>query len=310
MERGESMLPYRACVRSAAALALGTVALVFGAGRSLPARAVPAGAVSHVVVGARSAALGSTTAGGGSVGSDGIWAGVTLTDGVWIPGSSGCNWGPYAGGTNLDTVPGGGVPSMVRNGVRYQLFVRVCPNQPVRTVWVPDVPPTFLATAGRSVLARTVPPPTARLAPPAHRGVVHVGTWFWTDPAVWRPVSVTASIPTTTGVMWVTTTATPSVLRLDPGDGRWGSGAQRCVGPGVPWLSVFGDEMASPMGCTYTYRHASVRAVGRRAFPARMAIEWEVTWRASTGAMGRGGRIESATAVPITVREVQALGVE
>ncbi len=280
------------------AVLCGTVALVVGVGRAAPVRA------AIDVTGS------SSTSAGGITDDDRIWAGVTLVEGAWTPGSSSCTWGAYAGGTNLDTVPGSGVPSMTVRGVRYQLFVRVCPDQAVRAVWVPDIPPSYLARLASSVLARTVPSPPARFAPPAHRGVVRVGTWFWTDAGVWRPVAVTAAVPTTAGAMlWATTTATPAVLRLDPGDGRWGSGPRRCVGPGVAWLPLFGDRLPSPVGCSYTYRHPSVRAPGRQVFPARLVIEWEVTWRASNGTTGRAGRIESLRRVPVTVREVQALGV-
>ena len=271
---------------------LGSITLLVGVSRAAPAHAA------------------SSSIGGGITDDERIWAGVTLVEGAWTPGSSSCTWGAYSGGTNLDTVPGAGVPSMTLRGVRYQLFVRVCPNQPVRAVWVPDVPPVYLARLASSVLARTVPGPRAHLAPPAHRGVVHVGTWFWTDVSVWRPVSVTAAVPTTSGaLLWVTTTATPSILRLDPGDGRWGNGPQRCAGPGMAWVPFFGDRLPSPVGCTYTYRRPSVRAAGRQVFPARLVIEWEVTWRASNGTSGWSGRIESAQRVPVTVREVQALGV-
>lgn len=265
-------------------------------------------------VGVHRASPARAALGGGTDGAESIWAAVSVFSGQWVPGSFPCAWSPYAGGSSIDTIPPDGPPERTVNGVLHRLFIRVCPDAAVRAVWVPVVPPTFLATAATNVLSRMVPRPAVHLAPPADRGVVHVGMWFWTNPMQWVPVSVTAAVPTTTGVLWVTTTATPTALIWWPGESRAVDDPRAglpvvCAGPGLRWLAAFGDRWPSPTGCTYTYRHSSVRAPAGRAFSARLSIRWRVTWRSSTGAMGSGGQLLSSTASEVVVREIEALGV-
>lgn len=265
-------------------------------------------------VGVDHAAPARAALGGGTDGSDSIWAAVSVFSGQWVPGSFPCVWSPYAGGSSIDTIPPDGPPERTVNGVLHRLFIRVCPDAAVRAVWVPVVPPTFLATAATNVLSRMVPRPAVHLAPPADRGVVHVGMWFWTDPMQWVPVSVTAALPTSTGVLWVTTTATPTALVWSPGESRADHDLRAgvpvaCAGPGLPWLPAFGDRLPSLTGCTYTYRHSSASAPSGRAFSARLSIRWRVTWRSSTGATGSGGQLVSSTASQVVVREIEALGV-
>ena len=269
---------------------------------------VPAAMVARATSGAGGGG-GSGGSGGGTDGG-GIWAGVTYAWGTWSGGSSTCTWSHFMGDSNGGGTPGADFNERRENGVLYRLFMRVCPTGQ-RLVWVPQVPPQVIQHWASAFLLRWLPRPAVHLAPPAGHLVVTVPTWFWTDWTSWRPVSVTVSIPTPSGVMWVTTTAVPRRLLFEPGDaGR--SGAVVCPGPGVPWIPAFGDEMSSPTGCEYTYQHSSQRREGGAIvsghIAARLSIEWTVTWRASTGAAGSGGSIRTSTPAPVSVREIHAVG--
>jgi len=246
--------------------------------------------------------------GGGGNGSSGIWAGVSYYWGEWSGTRSACSWSEFVGNTHLDPVPDARPPQHSIPGVRYVLFVKAC-SDGYRFVWVPQLPPQFVAQGNSSLLSRWLPLPALRTSPPSGRVVVKVPMWFWVDASVWHPVSVTAWVPTPAGPLWVTTTATPVSLEFQPGDGRWGTGTVRCAGPGIPWLGLLEDGVPSPTGCDYTYRHSSVRAAGGRAFPARLTVVWHVTWRSSTGAVGSGGRLRTSAVGGITVRELEGLGI-
>lgn len=264
-------------------------------------------AASAVIVPLSVIARAST--GGGSTGSSGIWAGVSYYWGEWVGTRSNCTWSAYLGSSDLAGLPGGAPPPRTINGINYRLFVRVCPAGN-RLVWVPQVQPRLIDHWNASLLTRWLPRPALHMAPPARRVVVHVSTWFWTDVTVWKPVSVTAWIPTPEGPLWVTTTAVPTRLEFDPGDGGWGSGTVSCVGPGVPWFAGFGDGLPSPLGCDYTYRHSSVLAANRSTFAARLSIVWSVSWRASTGAGGPAGELRTTSTAAVTVNEIEGIGVQ
>ena len=121
-------------------------------------------------------------------------------------------------------------------------------------------------------------------------------------------MSVTAWIATPSGVLWSTTTATPASLLFDPGDAAWGTGPVTCSGPGTPWTTDRGATATSPDGCDYTYRHSSVRGPDGSTFPSVTTIVWSGSWTSSTGAGGVIGPIRTWTGVPVTVREIQAVG--
>lgn len=255
-----------------------------------------------------SSAGGAGSGAGGSTGTSGIWAGVSYYWGEWSGSRSTCTWNEFVGNTHLDQVPDAQPPQHPIPGVRYVLYIKSCADG-YRFVWVPQLPPRIVAQGNSSLLSRWLPLPTLHTSPPPSGVVVKVPMWFWTDATAWHPVSVTAWIPTPTGPLWVTTTATPVSMELNPGDGRWGSGTVRCMGPGVPWIGVLEDAVPSPMGCDYTYRHSSVRAVGGARFVARLTIVWNVTWRSSTGAGGSGGQLRTSSVAPITVRELEGVGI-
>lgn len=190
--------------------------------------------------------------------------------------------------------------------IRYQLYDFTCSDREPATsyYWIPQVSTETLATEASSVLYDNIPAPWGEFAPPAHRGVVKIGLWFWVNPIIWVPLSVTVWVPTPSGPITVTTTATPKKLKFQPGDGDLGSGEVECTGPGRWWLPIYGDSLESP--CMYTYQHSSaLHSSG--AFPAKLGIQWRVTWRSNTGASGTLNDVTVNASHQIVVREVQAL---
>jgi hypothetical protein len=243
--------------------------------------------------------------GGGVLPPGAIWAGV----GFHLGGSSGtgtsCTWTGFGGDTTIDTQSGPVTTTTVIAGVTYRLYLRSCPGGAVGLVWIPELTPPGLSQQARSYLEALLPRPVVATAPPAAAAIVGVGMWFWTDPSRWRPVSVTAWVPTPTGILWATTTAVPSGLEFVPGDG---STPRRCGGPGDRWTGSAGDRVDPASGCVVTYHHAS-STTASGTWDASLAIDWTVTWVASTGQRGVAPMLRTEVAVPVTVREIQALGV-
>lgn len=268
--------------------------------------------VSLVAVGLTSigvvahAADGSTGSGGSNNGT--IWAGVQTSAPPSSLNGSGtaCRWAPE---TAYDSSTGTGsrTPITMRlNGLRYRLFNRTC-NGRRRLVWIPQLSPRQLATQSSLLVYGKLPRPGFRFAPSTDDAVVKVGTWIWTDPSAWKPVTATAWIPTPTGIIWTRTTATPITMRFDTDDAvhmGGGRGNTTCLGPGVPWTPVAGDTASSP--CSYTYRHASSSRPGGR-FPATMSITWAITWTSNVGAGGILPPYTNSANLTVRVRELQAL---
>jgi hypothetical protein len=118
--------------------------------------------------------------------------------------------------------------------------------------------------------------PGLRLSPP-NRQVVGFPTWFWIDPAAWRPQTATD----TDGALTVTLVATPSDLVVDPGDG---SATVDCHGPGTPYRPGQDDAWdTSP--CGHTYTTPSSRQPGG-VTTTRSTLVWRFTWTASDGSTG------------------------
>jgi hypothetical protein len=115
-------------------------------------------------------------------------------------------------------------------------------------------------------------------------------TWFWMDPAGWRPATARAELA---GV-WAEVTATPSRAVWTPGDG---SGPVTCTGPGRRHPGTPGDHRTD---CGHVY--AEVGAV-----TVRVAVTYEVTWRASTGESGAHDPLVLTTALPIRVEQPQVV---
>lgn len=252
------------------------------------------------------AADGSTGSGGSSGGT--IWAGVQTGTPPASLNSAGavCKWAPE---TAYDSSTGTGSrnPITMRlNGLRYRLFNRTC-NGRRRLVWIPQVSPRQLATQSSLLVYGKLPRPSFSFAPSIDDAVVKVGTWIWTNPSAWKPVTATAWIPTPNGIIWTKTTATPVLMRFDTDDSvhlGGGRGSMSCVGPGVQWSPLLGDIPTSP--CNYTYRHASVARPGGR-FAATMSITWAISWTSNVGAGGLLPPYTNSSATSVRVRELQAL---
>ena len=128
-----------------------------------------------------------------------------------------------------------------------------------------------------------LPSPSAQMSPaetlPDGRTytVVNMHTWFWTDPATYRPVSKRVQA----GGVWVLVTARPVEMRFDPGNG---DRPVSCPGPGRAWRAgVDGQWDRGPGGCSYQYKKSSVNSPGGQV-NAEAGILWRVTWVGSTGA--------------------------
>ena len=257
-------------------------------------------------VGVAHAADGGTGSGGSNGGT--IWAGVQTSapPSSLNGGGSACRWAPE---TAYDSSTGTGsrTPITMRlNGLRYRLFNRTC-NGRRRLVWIPQLSARQLATQSSLLVYGKLPRPGFRFAPSADDVVVKLGTWIWTDPSAWKPVTATAWIPTPTGIIWTRTTATPITMRFDTDDAVYaggGRGNTTCLGPGVPWTPLAGDITTSP--CSYSYRHASSsRPSGR--FPATMSVTWAITWTSNVGAGGVLPPYTNSANLTVRVRELQAL---
>lgn len=188
--------------------------------------------------------------------------------------------------------------------VSYRLYDRACSNEITTYHWIPEVSTETIARSAASIAYDLIPAPFGDFAPPAREGLINIGLWFWVQPAVWQPKSVTAWIPTPSGPISVTTTATPTKLNFHPGDGLFGYGKKTCVGPGIRWTTLIGDFLPSP--CMYTYRHSSaIDSSG--LFSASISIIWRVTWRSSTGASGTLPDVSTSSSHQMRIREFQAL---
>ncbi len=194
-----------------------------------------------------------------------------------------------------------------RDGRWYTAYTKTCPGEAGYGIWVGTPTPPAPGHPALSNLADRLHPPPAGLAPPAGQVYVGVGTWFWTDPAAWRPVSVTAWVPTGAGdtTLWATVTATPTVLSFDPGDG---SEPVACDGPGDRWTEEDGDEAVSE--CMYAYAHSSRTAPDGTAFDAALSIVWTVIYIDSSGGTGGLAPITTTTDLPVTVGEIQAIALD
>ncbi|MCU1392353.1 MAG: hypothetical protein JWM34_781 [Ilumatobacteraceae bacterium] len=237
----------------------------------------------------------------GGVQNSAIYAGVqygTPPSGKGKHDSNGCVWVPAAEASTFDSAI---VDHRVVNGVTQNLFLRSCPHA-ITGVWVSQVSPANLGTITAQMVQQWLPAPTIRSAPKTSEGVVNVGMWLWTDSAQFAPVSVTAWVPTPTGIASATTTATPLRLAYSPGEP--GGQLLVCHGAGEVWQTGTDDDAES--SCTYAYRHSSeVSQSG--TFGATMTIVWGISWRSNGGASKHLPDFETSSHADVTIREIQAV---
>ena len=195
----------------------------------------------------------------------------------------------------------------VENGITYILYSEDClepGGERFRTEhWFADIDPGAVAAATWDRDKAKIPKPSLGLSPPLSSLIVRFDTWLWTDPASFAPVSVSSSVQTINGPLSATVTAEPLRLVFDPGEP--GSAPVVCVGPGQPWLPIYGDDAES--ACMYSYRHSSeIEPSG--TFTARWSTVWRVTWTSSNGGGGvLADEYLTTTEMALTVKEVQVL---
>jgi len=233
-----------------------------------------------------------------------IIAGVLVGDNEETGESSNCSWSPSLPRDSGQGQTYGDEVEKTVDSILFRLYDRNCPQQNTEVFWVAQVPPELIARNAASIAYDMIPAPFGEFAPPARQGVINIGTWFWVSSAVWQPKVVVAWVPTPTGPVTATITATPYKLVFDPGDGLFGLGKRTCVGPGLKWNNLFGDSTPSP--CMYTYRHSSNVKPGG-LFSATLSIVWRVTWRSNTGASGSFPDVTTSSLHQMRIREFQAL---
>lgn len=242
------------------------------------------------------AGVGTGDQGGGIV-NGAIWAGVQFSTPPSSSGGgdgNGCRWTlarPYDSGIGTDNGP----VTRELNGITYVLYERSCSGSSVY-IWIPQPGPSQLGQQAANTIISRLPAPAPQTAPPPAAGVVNVGMWFWTDRSRWAAQSVTAWVPTPSGVLWARTTATPTRLVYSSGAPEIPTVA--CAGPGRAWVQAFGDEMWT--SCMSMYGRAGTYA-------AAMGIEWSITFTSSNGVTGSLGTHTTWAPLAVSVEEVQAL---
>ena len=248
-----------------------------------------------VVCGAPIAVRGAHAVDAGTDG-DHIYAGISYDSNESLQR---CRWMLPENLHGLGVSPG--LSTRQWQGLTWYLYV--CERDGETTlVWLPDVSTETVAESARDVVRELVPTLDHGFSPPPSHGLVKTPTWFWVHPALWRPVSVTASVPTPRGILTVTTTATPSALEFQPGDGR--GDTVECDGPGLPWSSLLPSFVES--ACVYEYPLPSTtRRDG--VFRARLDVVWDITWKTNVGTSGRLPDLRTGASHALRIRELQAV---
>lgn len=292
-------------------------------------RALFASAVAALVVGASEPALADTgttcrdgvcwvsvtdngssggSASGANSSGDCTWQGNLVpceTSSGYFDPETGCYFReadpyPTSGPIYLSWIRGGGA-----------IYWTVCPFDGAGGgyVWLPTPPagfgPTPAMLARRAldsvVLSKPMPGryPNGTLDDATPYTAVRAWTWFWTDPATFKPLTARASA----GAVWAEVRIEPAALTFLPGDGN---SAVSCSGPGTVWTSAFGPWDPSPSGCDYRYPHSSVDRPGR-VVTATYAIQWRVSWTGSGGTAGTLPDQSSTTTATFAVVEAQTV---
>jgi hypothetical protein len=257
----------------------------------------PGPSVAH----ARHSATAPPTADGrATVEDDALTAEVRVGQTSDTNGSVSCRWTQFTG---VDPVTGRFTEDAVRrtrNKKSEVLYERLCGTS--RTLhWIAEDVPKRVLHVAEDRASDLIPRLLMQTAPPIDKQVVTVGTWFWVPRPIWKPITVVASVPTSVGPIVVAVTATPTHLIYSPGDG---GDSTICEGPGRPWMPHLGDRATTD--CMHTYsRPSHVREKG--TFPARMSVQWRVTWKSNLGLSGRLPNTRLGIGRTARVLELQAL---
>lgn len=189
-------------------------------------------------------------------------------------------------------------------------YYRYCSDGTASFVWVPNgtpgvpggppaVTPAQLAQEARDQLPLSRP--TIRRSPDQdlrYQGDpytwVNLWTWFWTDPATYKPMTQTVSV----GGVSATVTAKPVGLLFDPGNG---DDVVNCDGPGRAWTQSDGNA-APASGCGFEYRHVTNGTV-----VTRVSILWQVSWSGTGGTSGALPQLQTQATAPLRVLQKQVV---
>lgn len=177
------------------------------------------------------------------------------------------------------------------------------PENPSETGVTPATPPkTVAAQAAKSI---SLPDPGVYMNPVSY-SIVNLATWLWIDPAMWHPLTASA----TAGGVTATATAVPESVLWSMGDGH----TVKCNGPGIPYESTAPSDMQQTY-CSYTYTEPSIGQPSDDGDPNDAAylvtatITWGVTWSA-VGASGGGTlpSLQTQSSVHVRVEQVESIG--
>lgn len=163
--------------------------------------------------------------------------------------------------------------------------------------------PADLARQAMAQVLTLIPAPEVDVSPDLTSNVdaaigrpvtyVNLWFWFWAGPDVWQDYSNTVTL---NGVS-ATTTAHPSSLVYDPGDG---DAPVVCASPGRPWTEADANSSPSTLGgCGYRY----LRATPSGPITGRLTINWQVSWTSNVGAGGELDPLSTSTDTPPFVVE-------
>jgi hypothetical protein len=152
----------------------------------------------------------------------------------------------------------------------------------------------------------TFPRPSGHRSPPEGQDYngypfTYVGLWtyYWTDPATWKPLTATASAAGLTA----TVTAEPVSLWFDPGDG---SAGLSCAGPGRPWAQSDGNNAPSEGACGYEY--SKVTGPGYdHPITSTQTIHWKITWAGTGNTGGEIPALSTSTSGQLNVMQIKTV---
>lgn len=210
------------------------------------------------------------------------------------------NFRNCSGETGIVFCPGGTVGTPIPPGQGVVPGMRNVPARPgapaapAAPAKPPPPSPAQVAAIARAQL--TIPKPTIGSAPCTAancKGAVGVPVWLWTDPAMFKPTTQTA----TEGGVSVTVTAAATGVTWDMGDGQ----RVTCDGPGTKYDLRFG--FTSSPTCGYKYVQNSLRRPGGR-FPLTATASWAITF---SGDFVGNDTVTTTSTVNVAIGEVQAI---
>lgn len=171
---------------------------------------------------------------------------------------------------------------------------------------VPDDPnaPTPEVLAAYAYDKIRVPDTKVELKPQG-KSTVNLPTWVWLDKAVFKDVTVRASLPHTG--LYAVTTAKPVALHLDPGTGDAQTFPASGDCPvnedgsiGTPYTKGASQENP-PCGLAY------LRATSGEPYQLKASVTWEISWEGTGKAKGDLPNGTFETTQDIKVQEIQSI---